>query len=131
LGQEDLPVHEARYILGPQGLIGVSTHSIEQARAAVLEGANYLGVGPTYPSTTKQFADFPGVALLSQLAGEISLPAFAIGGITQENLPEVLATGIERIAVSGAVAHAADPGVAAMELCVMLNHATPKWTRLP
>src|SRR5438477_8442 len=55
LGQDDLPVREARRILGPDALIGVSTHNLEQVRRAVLEGASYLGVGPTFPSTTKAF----------------------------------------------------------------------------
>ncbi len=65
LGQGDLSVKDARAIVGPEALVGVSTHSIEQARQAVLDGANYLGVGPTFPSGTKQFADFPGVAPLA------------------------------------------------------------------
>jgi thiamine-phosphate pyrophosphorylase len=113
LGQDDLPVKAAREILGPRKIIGVSTHTIEQARQAVLDGANYIGVGPTFPSTTKSFDDFPGTVLLKQVAEEISLPAFAIGGITVENLPEVLATGIKRVAVSGAIVKAAKPADAA------------------
>lgn len=110
LGQDDLPVKVAREILGPRKLIGVSTHSIEQARQAVLDGANYIGVGPTFPSATKEFDVFPGTTLFKQVAEEISLPAFAIGGITLENLDEVLATGIKRVAVSGAIAKADKPG---------------------
>lgn len=110
LGQDDLTVKAAREILGPRKIIGVSTHSIEQARQAVLDGADYIGVGPTFLSKTKLFATFPGTALLKQVAEEISLPAFAIGGITLENLEEVLATGISRVAVSGAIAKAKEPG---------------------
>ncbi len=121
LGQEDLPVREARRILGPRKIIGVSTHNIEQARAAVLDGANYLGVGPTFPSTTKAFDTFPGTTLLKQVAEEISLPAFAIGGITLENLPEVLATGIKRVAVSGTIAKADEPGEVAREFLKSLQ----------
>jgi thiamine-phosphate pyrophosphorylase len=109
LGQEELSVKDARTILGPQPLIGVSTHSIEQARQAVLDGANYIGVGPTFPSTTKEFANFPGLDLLRQVASEIRLPAFAIGGITLENLPEVVATGIGRVAVSSVITTANAP----------------------
>lgn len=121
VGQDDLSVKDARSIVGPEALVGVSTHSIEQARQAVLDGANYIGVGPTFPSGTKHFEQFPGVELLRRVAAEIRLPAFAIGGIGPENLPEVLATGFERIAVSGAVTAAADPAHLAKELLAALS----------
>ncbi|TWU21927.1 thiamine phosphate synthase [Bythopirellula polymerisocia] len=121
LGQDDLNVKAARAIIGPRKLIGVSTHNIEQARAAVLDGANYIGVGPTFPSQTKSFDQFPGTELLKQVAAEISLPAFAIGGLTLESLPEVLKTGITRVAVSGAVVGADNPRAA---LTVLLNTLT-------
>jgi thiamine-phosphate pyrophosphorylase len=109
VGQEELTVRDVRQIVGPKMLVGVSTHSIEQARQAVLDGASYLGCGPTFPSETKQFAQYPGPDLLRKVAAEISLPAFAIGGITLENLPAVLATGFTRVAVSSAVASAKAP----------------------
>lgn len=107
VGQEELSVHDVRQIVGPDLLIGISTHNLEQARQAVLDGANYIGCGPTFPSQTKNFPDFPGLTFLRELAAEISLPAFAIGGITLENLPQVLATGCTRIAIGGAAADAA------------------------
>lgn len=103
LGQDDLPIKEARRIVGPDRLIGVSTHSGTQARQAVVAGADYIGVGPVFPSSTKQFDEFPGIELLKTVANEISLPAFAIGGIHRHNLAVVLTTGFTRIAVSGAV----------------------------
>ncbi len=121
VGQEDLSVKEVRSIVGPQALIGVSTHSLEQARRAVEDGASYLGVGPTFPSDTKTFDHFPGVELLRAVAAEIRLPAFAIGGIRAENVPQVLAAGFRRIAVSGAITHAADPVAAARELLKKLG----------
>lgn len=124
LGQEDMTVRDARRILGPDPLVGVSTHSIEQARQAVIDGANYIGVGPTFPSETKSFAAFPGIELLSVVAREIRLPAFAIGGINRDNLPLVLATGITRIAVSSAVCAAADPPAVVGELLAMLRAAS-------
>ena len=102
-----MSVKDARAILGPRRLIGVSTHSIDQARAAVLAGANYLGVGPTFPSPTKTFDAFPGLDFLRQVAAEIRLPAFAIGGITLDNAREVLRAGLTRLAVSSAIAGAA------------------------
>jgi thiamine-phosphate pyrophosphorylase len=121
LGQDDMAVKDARSILGPRKLIGVSVHSIEQARAAVLAGANYLGVGPTFPSKTKAFDAFPGVALLRQVAAEIRLPAFAIGGMTPESVGQVVAAGIRRIAVSAAVTEATDPAAAARKLRAALD----------
>ncbi len=120
VGQEELNVKDARRILGPHGLVGVSTHSLEQARAAVLDGADYIGIGPTFPSDTKQFAEFTGPELLRAVNDEIRLPAFAIGGITADNLPAVLATGVSRIAVSGAVTAADDPAAAARQLLAKL-----------
>jgi len=124
LGQEDLSVKEARAIVGTRMLVGVSTHNIEQARAAVLDGANYLGAGPTFPSQTKAFDDLAGLEYLREIAAEIRLPTFAIGGITADNLPDVLATGITRIAVGAAVTEAGQPGVAVRKLLVMLNTPT-------
>lgn len=121
VGQEELSVKDARSIVGPRMLVGVSTHSIEQARAAVLNGADYLGVGPTFPSETKQFASFPGVQLIREVASEISLPAFAIGGITVENLPEVVSAGATRVAVSGAITQADNPAAAVGQMLKLLR----------
>jgi thiamine-phosphate pyrophosphorylase len=115
VGQEELPVAEVRKIVGPDMLIGVSTHNIEQARQAVCGGADYLGCGPTFPSSTKNFEHFPGLEFLREVAKEISLPAFAIGGITLENVDEVLATGVRRVAIGGAVNAALDPAASVEE----------------
>jgi thiamine-phosphate pyrophosphorylase len=123
VGQEDLSVKDCRAIVGPRILIGVSTHHIEQARAAVLDGANYLGAGPTFESSTKTFGDFAGLDYLREVASEIGLPTFAIGGIAMHNLSDVLATGISRVAVGAAVTAAADPACAARELLGMLKGA--------
>jgi thiamine-phosphate pyrophosphorylase len=125
VGQEDLAVKDTRAIVGTQMLVGVSTHNIGQARQAVLDGANYLGAGPTFASRTKQFDDFAGIEYLSEVAAEVRLPTFAIGGINAGKLPEVLATGISRVAVSAAVTAAEKPGCAARELLDMLNAKCP------
>lgn len=113
LGQEELSVAEARRIVGPTPLIGISTHNIEQARQAVTDGADYLGLGPTFPSKTKQFENFPGLTFLRAAAQEITIPAFAIGGITAENIADVRAAGIHRVAMSGGILNAAEPSEAA------------------
>ena len=123
VGQEELSVAEAREIVGPAALVGVSTHSLAQARQAVCDGADYIGVGPTFASTTKQFdaERLTGLELLREVAAEIRLPAFAIGGIGRVNLHETLAAGCSRVAVSGAVLSAADPAAAAAELRNLLG----------
>ncbi|NQT15726.1 MAG: thiamine phosphate synthase [Planctomycetes bacterium] len=121
VGQEELSVKDARTIVGPDALVGVSTHSIEQARQAVLDGANYIGVGPVFPSDTKHFEAVAGLELLRAVSAEIRLPAFAIGGIDPKNLPEVLAAGFDRVAVGRAILAAADPAVTAKELLAVLE----------
>ena len=103
VGQDELTIQDIRRIVGPEMLVGLSTHNIEQAREAVLAGASYIGCGPTFPSGTKHFDSFPGLSFLREVAAEISLPAFAIGGITLENVGEVLGTGVKRVALGGAV----------------------------
>jgi len=109
VGQEELSVRDARRIVGPSRLVGVSTHSLEQARQAVLDGADYIGVGPVFTSTTKNFSKLAGLDFVRQVAAEITLPAYAIGGITLENLDEVLACGARRVAVSDAICGAENP----------------------
>ncbi len=121
VGQDELSVADARRIIGPEKLIGVSTHNLDQAIAAVLAGANYLGCGPTFPSQTKDFNAFAGLDFLRAVAAEISLPAFAIGGIDESNLPAVLNTGFRRIAVSAAVVQAKTPAQAAKTLKALLG----------
>jgi thiamine-phosphate pyrophosphorylase len=121
LGQEDLPVKEARLILGPDAVIGVSTHNLDQVRQAVLDGASYLGVGPTFPSGTKTFPEFAGLDFVRQATAETSLPAFIIGGVTPHNVSEVAAAGGRRVAVSQAVCQADDPRSAAAGLLLALS----------
>lgn len=116
LGQEDLSVADARRIVGGDRLIGVSTHNVEQIRQAVLDGADYLGVGPVFPSQTKSFDAFAGLEFVRAAATETSLPWFAIGGIGPDNIAQLLAAGGRRIAVTGAVCAAPDPAEAVREL---------------
>jgi len=116
VGQDELTVADVRKVIGPEKLVGVSTHTIEQARQAVLDGADYLGVGPTFPTQTKSFAALAGLEFVRQVAAEISLPWFAIGGITAETIPAVRQAGATRVAVSGAVCGAEAPAAMASEL---------------
>ncbi len=108
LGQTELSVSNARCLLGPKMIVGVSTHNAEQVNQAVLDGADYLGCGPTFPSKTKAFDGFPGLEFLEWVAQNCALPAFAIGGITVENVSQVAEVGISRVAVSGCLDLTAD-----------------------
>jgi len=124
MGQEDLDglgVGGLRQIVGPQMIVGISTHTVEQARQATVDGANYIGCGPTFPSETKHFEHFAGPDLLRSVAAEIPIPAFAIGGITLANLPQVLAAGFTRVAVSAAITAAEHPAAAAIAFLTALN----------
>jgi thiamine-phosphate pyrophosphorylase len=121
LGQEELPVKEARRILGANALIGVSTHNQEQLHQALRDGASYVGVGPTFPSATKEFADFPGLEFVRAAANATSLPAFCIGGITLANLPQVLQAGGRRAAVSHALCRSETPQALARAMRQLLD----------
>ncbi len=116
LGQDDMPVKEARRILGPDALVGVSTHDVAQLRQAVLDGASYVGVGPTFPSDTKEFAELAGLDFVRRAMAETSLPAFVIGGVSTKTIGAASATGARRVAVSQAVCEADDPQAVAAEL---------------
>lgn len=116
VGQDELTVREARRIVGTNRLVGVSTHTIEQARQAVLDGADYIGVGPVFSTTTKSFDQLAGLEFVKQVAGEIRLPWFAIGGICLENIAEVKAAGASQVAVSSVICESPNPGRAAAEL---------------
>src|SRR5262249_43085152 len=109
VGQDDLAVRDARRILGPTALVGVSTHDTEQVRRAILDGANYIGIGPTFPSQTKDFTHCSGLDFIRLAVSETSLPAFAIGGIDESNVDWVVSAGARRIAVSRVLCAAESP----------------------
>ncbi|HEX4125059.1 MAG TPA: thiamine phosphate synthase [Tepidisphaeraceae bacterium] len=113
VGQQDLPPREARRIVGPGKIVGVSTHAIEQARQAVADGADYIGVGSVFRSATKPREILPGLEYARQIAAEIPIPAIAIAGITLQNVDEVLKTGVRSIAVCAAVMEQDDIAAAA------------------
>jgi thiamine-phosphate pyrophosphorylase len=113
VGQDDVPATEARKIVGRGKIVGVSTHRIEQARQAVLDGADYIGVGPVFRSSTKPREILPGLDYAREIAEKIRIPAVAIAGITSENVDEVLRTGIRRVAVTAAIIGCDDVKMAA------------------
>ena len=117
LGQDDLPLEAARDIVGPATLIGRSTHETGEAARALMEDVDYFCVGPCWPTPTKPGRPAPGLDLVRSVAGmHCDKPWFAIGGIDEQRLPEVLAAGARRIVVVRAITAAADPAAAAGRL---------------
>lgn len=100
LGQDDLPISEARKVVGSDKIIGISTHKIEEARQAQQDGADYIGAGPVYATNSKSdVVDPVTTSYIQEVATEISIPFVAIGGIKLHNVDEVLAAGASRICV--------------------------------
>lgn len=121
VGQDDLPIEAVQRLARGRLIIGVSTHNIEQARAAEQGRADYIGCGPTFQSTTKQFVEFAGTSFLELAAREISIPQFAIGGISLLNLPDVLQAGCRRVAVSSVIHEAPEPVTVAQKMKQLLS----------
>ena len=103
LGQQDMSALEARNIIGDEKIIGVSTHSITQARQAQKDGADYIAIGPIYPTSTKDHEPSVGIEIIHEISEAVSIPIIAIGAITLENLDGVLKAGASRIAVCSAI----------------------------
>ncbi|MGH7279114.1 MAG: thiamine phosphate synthase [Candidatus Rokuibacteriota bacterium] len=112
LGQDDLPPRAARPLLRAGMVLGLSTHSVEQARAAAAAGADYVAVGSMFPTATKPDFELVGPALIRKLRAEIRVPLIGIGGITVDNVGTVVAAGADGVAVISAVCNADDPAAA-------------------
>ncbi|MDO8430821.1 MAG: thiamine phosphate synthase [Candidatus Binatus sp.] len=108
LGQTDLPLEAARLLVGRELLIGISTHTVEQALAAERGGADYIGFGPMYPGGLKQNVAGQGLANLRAVRAAVRLPIVAIGGITEASIPEVLSAGADAAAIITDVLNASD-----------------------
>lgn len=123
LGQDDLPAAIARELVGPRPLIGLSSHAESESLAASTEpAADYFCAGPVWPTPTKPGRPAPGLGLVRFAAGLGSArPWFAIGGIDEANLDQVLAAGAARIVVVRAITDAAEPGAAAARLVARLR----------
>lgn len=117
LGEDDLPLAAARGIVPPGFLLGRSVDSVERARDAQREGADYLGVGCVYATASKPDAGDPvGLARVAEIAAAVRIPVVGIGGIGVENAAEVVRAGAAGVAVIREVMHARDPGVRVREL---------------
>lgn len=116
LAARSLPPEAARALMPPGMVLGVSVHSLEQARTAVAAGADYVTFGHVYPTSSKPGLPPRGVRELAEIVESVEVPVLAIGGITASNVREVLATGAAGIAVISTILAAEDPGSAAREL---------------
>jgi len=121
LGQDDLPLEYGRKVMGGDKLIGISTHSVEQAREAEAAGADYIGFGPLFPTATKDAGPYQGAEMLRLVRKAVTLPVLAIGGIRPDNLAEAMQAGADGVAVISAVLSARDPGTAARDLIKRIN----------
>jgi len=123
LGQDDLPPAAARPLLRPGMILGLSTHSLEQARAAQAAGADYVAVGSMFPTGTKPDFQLVGPELIGKLRGEIGVPLIGIGGITHDNVAQVIRAGADGVAVISAVCGAPNPEAATRRFLGLIDAA--------
>jgi thiamine-phosphate pyrophosphorylase len=122
LGQDDIPVDEARRLLREERIIGFSTHSLEQARGALGTSADYISFGPVFSTTTKKKADPAlGIEALAEARGIVGRKLVAIGGITEERLGAVLETGVDAVAMISDVILDADPSEKARRIMGVIS----------
>ena len=123
VGQDDLPARAARALLRPGMILGVSTHDVAQARAAQADGADYVAVGSMFPTASKADFQLVGPDLIRKRRPEIRVPLVGIGGITHDNVGQVIAAGADGVAVIAAVGGAADPRAAAERFLALIRRA--------
>ena len=116
VGQEDMAAADVRRRVGEDMIIGVSAHSVEEALAAVRNGADYLGLGAAFPSSTKSEAGVMSRETLKAICAAVDVPTVAIGGIKRDNLMALAGSGVDGVAVVSAIFAAPDPGAATAEL---------------
>jgi thiamine-phosphate pyrophosphorylase len=121
VGQDDLSIAEAREIAGPDCMIGKSTHSVDQAIHATDEGADYIGFGPIFATPTKPDYLPVGLDEIRKVHKAVRIPIFCIGGIKLDNLPEVIASGAERVVIVSGLLQAADIASYARSAKALLN----------
>ena len=121
LGQEDTSIEVARRILGRDKIIGISCHTLSQALDAQKSGADYLGIGPIFPTPTKPDYKPIGLGLIRKLKNKIKIPMFAIGDINQGNINKVLSSGVNRVALCRAILKAKNTFLAAKYFSQILH----------
>jgi thiamine-phosphate pyrophosphorylase len=103
LGQEDIPIREARKILGKRKIVGISTHSVGEAVEAEKEGADYIGFGPIYKTATKDAGSAKGTEMLMKIKSMVNIPVVAIGGICPDTVGKVLDSGADAVAAASSI----------------------------
>ena len=126
IGQTDMPADVARSLIGDEMILGVSASTVEEARKAEKDGADYIGTGAVFPTATKD--DAPSITKddLKEVTGSINIPTVAIGGITLENASELAGTGISGISVVSAIMNSEDPKTASENLLKIYNEKIDK-----
>ena len=130
VGQDDLSVAEARRIAGRSLLIGKSTHTLAQAKAAEVEGADYIGFGPLFSTPTKPNYAAIGLSEIGQVHREVNLPIFCIGGIKLGNLPEVIAAGARKVVIVSGLLQSKDLAVTARAAKQLLSASDNRTSKI-
>jgi len=130
VGQEDLPVADARRLLGPDMIVGASCHSLPEARRAEEEGADYVNIGPVFATSTKAHGSPPvGPGLITEVRDVLQCPLTSMGGINSSNVDRVVLAGADRVAVVSAVVTADDVAAAARDLVRRIEEAKKRRDR--
>lgn len=119
VGQEDMAASNVRKVVGDEMIIGVSAHTVEEAVEAVNNGADYLGLGAVFNTSTKTDVDNMSNEMLKAICDAVDVPTVAIGGISADNIMQLKGSGVDGVAVVSAIFAAEDPGKAAADLLVL------------
>ena len=119
VGQEDMKAGEVRRRVGEDMILGVSVHTVEEARRAVRDGADYLGLGAVFPTSTKTDADQMSNETLRDICGAVEIPVVAIGGLNRDNILRLSGSGVDGVALVSAIFGAEDIKAACRELCAL------------
>ena len=119
VGQEDMKAGEVRRRVGEDMILGISVHTVEEARRAVRDGADYLGLGAVFPTSTKTDADQMSNETLRDICGAVEIPVVAIGGLNRDNILRLSGSGVDGVALVSAIFGAEDIEAACRELCAL------------
>ncbi len=130
LGQDDIPIKSAREIIGPNKIVGISAGTLEEALMAEKNGADYVGLGSIFKTRTKSDAEIIGLDVIDKVAKDLAIPFFAIGGINENNLRDVIMHGAKGVAVSTAICDKSDTYKATIEFKEKIENLKKEYTYL-